>query len=288
MSLIYCPECGHEISTAAVACPSCGRPLSAPTARVPRVIVEREPKADSVPPWVIAPVVILGVLVLFGLIYLLTASDNSNSNLSVNVNASRPETARSSERSNSATSDVSSIPPSTTMPVTNTPGAGYPTSSQSVPGTSGSVPTSGTVLIDAKVATRSGSTQAVRNTRFYLLDKDIEAILSDADLEPIEGQSLTNSLALATADRERYGTFYREAMSALNDHIKYAGNTDTAGKAQLGSVKPDRYYLFGVVRTGEGFAMWNSPVSVIAGENAVNLTPAQLTPMPSGSALGDE
>ncbi len=288
MSLIYCPECGHEISTAAVACPSCGRPVTAPPSQIPRVVVEREPKTDSIPPWVIAPVVLLGVLVLFGLIYLVTSSNNdSNSNLSVNVNARRPDTARSTERTNTASSDVSTIPPAT-MPVTNTPGAGYPVPAQNVPGTSGSVPTSGTVLIDAKVSTRNGSTQGARNTRFYLLDKDLETILSDADIEPIEGQSMANSLALATADQARYGDFYRQAMSALKEHIKYTGSTDGAGKAQLGSVKPDMYYLFGVARTGEGFAMWNSSVSVIAGDNAVNLTPQQLTQMPTGSALGGE
>ncbi|MEQ1762810.1 MAG: zinc ribbon domain-containing protein [Pyrinomonadaceae bacterium] len=279
MSLIYCPECGHEISTAAVACPSCGRPISAPVNEIPRVVVERQPKTDSIPPWVIAPVVLLGVIVLFGLIYLITSGDDSNSNLSVNVNARQAETART----NTASSDVTSIPPST-MPVTNTPGAGYPVPSQNVPGSSGSIPQSGTVLIDAKVATRNGSTQGARNTRFYLLDKDLEAILSDADIEPIEGQSLANSLAIATADQARYGDFYRQAMSALKEHIKYTGSTDAAGKAQLGSVKPDMYYLFGVARTGEGFAMWNSSVSVIAGDNAVNLTPQQLTQMPTGSA----
>ncbi len=282
MSLIYCPECGHEISTAAVACPSCGRPVTAPASQIPRVIIDRQPKTDSIPPWVVAPVVILGVIVLFGLIYLVTSgNDDSNSNLSVNVNAQRTETARAT---NTASSDVSSIPPST-IPVTNTPGAGYPVSSQNVPGSSGTVPQSGTVLIDAKVANRNGSTQGARNTRFYLLDKDLEAILSDADLEPIEGQSLAGSLALATADQGRYGVFYRDAMSALKEHIKYMGSTDVAGKAQLGSVKPDQYFLFGVARTSEGFAMWNSSVSVIAGENAVNLTPQQLTQMPS--AVGE-
>lgn len=289
MSLIYCPECGHEISTAAVACPSCGRPVNVVPKEVPRVVVERQSRTDAIPPWVIAPVVLLGVLVLFALIYLFTADNDADSNLSVNVNASRAETARSSSRTNSASSDVSSIPPATTttVPVTNTPGAGYPVSSQTVPGTAATAPTSGTVVIDAKIATRGGSTQAARNTRFYLLDKDIESILTEADIEPISGQSLTNSLALAIADRGRYADFYRDAMSALNEHVKYAGNTDGSGKAQLGSVKPDRYYLFGVARTGEGFAIWSSSVSVIAGDNAVNLTPQQLTPMPTGSATGE-
>ncbi len=283
MSLIYCPECGHEISTAAVACPSCGRPVSAATTQVPRVVIERQPKTDSIPPWIIVPVILLGVLVLFGLIYIATAGDDPDSNLSVNANTRLDEAARSAQsRSNSSASDVSSTPPAT-MPVTNTPGADYPSRSQTVPATSGSVPQSGTVMIDAKVATRNGSTQAARNTRFYLLDKDIDSILSNAEVEPIEGQSLTNSLAIATADQARYAAFYQEAMSALREHIKYTGSTDGLGKAQLGSIKPDRYYLFGVARTGEGFAMWNSSVSVIAGENTMNLTPQQLIQMPSVS-----
>jgi hypothetical protein len=283
MSLIHCPECGHEISTAAVACPSCGRPVSARPVAVPRVVVEKEPRTDSIPPWVIAPVIIMGVLVLFGLIYLFTASDDdANANLSVNVNTRRTETARA------PVSTTESTVPATSIPVTNdTAPPSYPsTSSQSVPGSRVEAPqqTKGTVVIDAKVSTRSGSSQPVRNTRFYLLDKDVESILRDADLDPIEGQTLAASLAVATADQARYGQFYRDAMQAIKDHIKYSGSTDSSGKAQLGSVEPDSYYLFGVVRTGEGFAMWSSPVSVIAGDNAVNLTPQPLTQMPSRSS----
>ena len=280
MSLIHCPECGHEISTAAVACPSCGRPVSARPVAVPRVVVEKEPRTDSIPPWVIAPVIIMGVLVLFGLIYLFTASDDdANANLSVNVNARRTETARAPVTTTDSTVPASSIP------VTNDPAPpSYPsTSSQSVPGSRVEPPqaTRGTVVIDAKVSTRNGSSQPVRNTRFYLLDKDIESILSDAELDPIQGQTLAASLALATADQSSYGEFYRAAMQAIKDHIKYSGSTDSSGKAQLGSVEHDSYYLFGVVRTSEGFAMWSSPVSVIAGDNAVNLTPQPLTQMPS-------
>jgi len=280
MSLIYCPECGHEISTASVACVNCGRPISARPAEMPRVIVEREPKTESIPPWVIAPVIIMGVLVLFGLIYLFTAGDDdSNANLAVNVNARRNETARAPVTTTDTTVPASSIP------VAEAPGSAYPTNPQNVPGSRvDAPPAKGTVVIDAKVSTRTGSSQPVRNTRFYLLDKDVESILSDADLDPIEGQTLAGSLALATADQAQYGEFYRAAMQALKEHIKYAGSTDSMGKAQLGSVEPDSYYLFGVARTGEGFAMWSSPVSVIAGQNAVNLTPQPLTQMPSRSS----
>lgn len=277
MSLIYCPECGHEISTAAVACPGCGRPISKPGV-TPKIVVDHTPKRESIPPYVIVPVVILGVLVLFGLIYVFTRDgDDANSNLSVNVNARRP----------ASTQTVDSDTVTTTVPgssVTTAPMPSDPTSVTTVPGSQVNMPTNGTVLIDAKVQSRTGSPQAVRNARFYLLDKDVETILSDADVEPIEGQSMMASLGMSVADPSRYGSFYQEALRAMKDHIKYTGSTDSAGKAQLGSVKPDSYYLFGVTRAGDGFAIWNSPVSVTTGDNIMNLSPPEITQMPSANS----
>lgn len=281
MSLIYCPECGHEISNAAIACPNCGRPISTRPAPTPPLVVERKADPDSIPPWVIAPVILLGVLVAFGLIYLFMSGDSDrDAELSVNVNARRTTTSREDDRP--ATSSATTT---TSVPSSESSGTSYPTTTQNIPGSTGDVPqaTTGKVIIEAKVASATGRTEPVRNIRFYLLDKDVETILRDADLEPLEGRTLADSLALATAAQSRYAAFYREAMQALREHIKYTGSTDSMGKAQLGSVEPDSYYLFGVARTGEGFAMWSSQVSVIAGDNAVNLAPQTITRMPSGA-----
>lgn len=288
MSLIHCPECGHEISTAAVACPSCGRPITKPREGITPVVVEPKPDTSSIPPWVIAPVILLGVVVLFGLIYLFTSGSESNSDLSVNVNARGTRTASDRSRGDSDSASVTEAPPAGTYPAPEPPTVDYPVTPQTAPGSSVELPQDrkGTVVIQAKVASRSGSPKAAQNTKFYLLDEDVETVLRDAGLEPVDGRSLTSSLAVAIADQRRYGDFYRDAMKALKEHIRYTGSTDSNGKAQLGSVDPDNYYLFGVVRTSEGFAMWSSTVAVIAGENAVNLTPQPLTRMPSGT--GDE
>jgi hypothetical protein len=119
----------------------------------------------------------------------------------------------------------------------------------------------------------------VKNEKFYLLDKDLESILSEANLEPIEGQTLLNSFGLSVLYPERFGAFNRDALRAIKDHIKYAGTTDANGKAELGGIEPDSYYLFGITRSGRGFAIWSSPVSINAGQNALNLTPQRLTEM---------
>ena len=86
----------------------------------------------------------------------------------------------------------------------------------------------------------------------------------------------------------RYGEFHTKAMAAIKDHIKYAGTTDGSDKAQLGGVQPDSYYLFGVTKSREGFAVWSSPVSVIAGENLLNLSPQQLTEIRMEDYSGEE
>ena len=280
---MHCPECGHEISNSAVACPNCGRPIHAEPVVERKVVVARRPK--GVPTWAIATVGIMGVLLFFLLFVLWSRSDNedeANTRLRVNMNAQRSTRDTASTEPTTVTS-VPSAPssgsvtvPSTTMPSTETTVGG---SQVSIP----TQPTRGTAVIQAKVVTRNNSQQPVRGQRFYLLDKDIESILSEARIEPIEGNTLTGSLGLAAAMPDRYGDFQRRAMQAMRAHIKYAGTTDSNGKTQLGDIQPDSYYLFGVVRSGNGFAIWSSPVSIIPGQNILDLTPQRITEIDTGT-----
>ena len=267
MSLIYCPECGHEISAVAVACPNCGRPLSA------RPVIERTPvvatveRKDSVPNWVFIPLGIIGALLLIVFFVVMSRnSDDGSANLNVNVSARR--SAANADRASDIPASSTTLPPTTD------------TQTVTVPGSQTAVTTTkGSVVIDAKIAGRTGAPQPVKNEKFYLLDKDLEQILSEAGLEPIEGQTLVNSLGLSVLYPDRYDEFNRAALRAIKDHIKYAGTTDANGKAELGGIEPNTYYLFGVTRSGRGFAIWSSPVSVNAGLNALNLTPQRLNEM---------
>ncbi len=272
MSMIYCPECGHEISNAAVACPNCGRPLSAARPVIERTaVVAPVERRDGVPNWIFIPLGVIGAALLIVFFVVMSRnSEDANSNLAVNVSARR--SAQDVNRT-----DTSSIP-TTTVPSTTTE-----TQTVTVPGAQTDVtaaaPSKGSVVIDAKVASRTGSPQPVRNEKFYLLDKDLESILSEAGLEPIEGQTLMNSLGLSVLYPDRFDNFNRDALRAIRSHIKYAGTTDSSGKAQLGGIEPDNYYLFAVTKSGRGFAIWSSPVSINAGENALNLTPQRVTEM---------
>jgi hypothetical protein len=227
---------------------------------------------DGVPKWIFIPLGIIGAILLFVVFTFMSRnSEDANSNLNVNVSARRSTTTANTDRTTDIPPSTVNVPPSTdSQTVTTVPGS---QTSVNLP------PNKGSVTIDAKIASRTGAPQAVKNEKFYLLDKDLEMILSEADLEPIEGQSLTNSLGLSVLYPDRFAEFNRDALRAIKGHIKYAGTTDANGKAEMGGIEPNSYYLFGVTRSGKGFAIWSSPVSIIAGQNALNLTPQQLTEM---------
>ncbi len=278
MALVVCPECGSEISDAAVACPTCGRPLRTIPVVKEVVPVNRE---GTDPKWVVIPIaVIAGVVLLFLFFFMRSGEDDANVNLKVNAsrNGSSRDVARSDSTVDSAPGSVSTVPGSSTT--VNPPVASdvNPPSTSTVPGTSTGVsaPQKGTVTVDAKIATRNGSAP-VRNARFYLLDKDVDLILTEARVEPIEGQTLMSSLGLAAAFPNRYGDFQRRAMAAIRNHVKASATSSSAGKAEFSNVEPNMYYLFAVTSNSEGFALWSSPVTIQAGSNVLNLTPQPLT-----------
>lgn len=274
MSLINCPECGHEVSTLAVECPNCGRPAHIP---VNETVIATPVRRETFPSWVFIPLGIFGVMLLLVVFFALSRNEQENAN-SVNINISSKRAAANMERESRPAS-----PPTTTTSSSydssvssSVPSAPPPTTYTTVPGSGGEKSDRGVVALEAKVTTSSGAQQAVRNEKFYLLDKDLESILRDADLESIEGESLTNSLGLAVMYPDKYADFRRDALAAINRHIKYSMQTDGSGKAQTGNIDPDNYYLFGVTRTANGYAVWSSPVNISAGQNALNLSPQPL------------
>ncbi|MEK7723629.1 MAG: zinc ribbon domain-containing protein [Acidobacteriota bacterium] len=283
MSLIICPECGHELSTNAVACPNCGYAFEVKTQVVTRKFVEPESK-ENLPKWILIPAVtIVAILMIIIFVLLRNNSDTANTR---NVNVDLTKAKSTPINRETTVREVESNPPSqiivpsnpTTVNPPSQPVTTVPSSQQTVPSSpaeSVKEPDKGMVKIEAKVSNSNGSIQTVRNEKIYLLDEDIETILSKANLEPIESNSLLNSFGLSVMYPERYGEFNRKSLEAIKKHIKYSGLTDTMGKAAIKDVKPESYYLFGITKSKTGFAVWSSPVSINTGENILNLSPAK-------------
>lgn len=277
MSLVNCPECGHEISTSAINCPNCGRPIIRPVAHPDTVVRAIPRERDRFPAWVFIPLGILGVLLLIVFFVMMNRNNDDAGNVNVNISARRSTTdSRNTGTTGRTESQVVTVPPATDTQTVTVPSSQQMPPSQTTTTVSDVPASKGTVQLNAKIAAGTGQPQAVRNEKFYLLDKDLDLILSEAGLEPIEGQNLMNSFGLSVLYPDRYGDFHRNALTAINRHIKYSTLTDGTGKAQIKGIEPDSYYLFGVTKTGKGFAVWSSQVTVNGGENILNLSPQRL------------
>ncbi|MEJ7863396.1 MAG: zinc ribbon domain-containing protein [Pyrinomonadaceae bacterium] len=286
MSLMICPECAHEVSSSAATCPNCGHPFATPVIQRKVIVNEVVPERDGFPKWAFIPLGILGALLLFVLFAFMRNNDDDQKNINVKIGST--QTADNSRETTTRTT-TSGAPNEIVVPPSSQPGQVYvPQSSTSIPPPSQSttiqsvppetiVSDKGTVKIEAKLAGRTGGSQPVGKENFYLLDKDLQSILSEADIDDEEGQGLTNAFGLSIVYPSKYSETRKKALDAINKHIIYKTLTDSGGKAQIKDVKPDSYYLYGITKSGNGFAIWSSPVTIQAGDNSLVLPPARLT-----------
>jgi hypothetical protein len=286
MSLITCPDCGNQVSTDAVACPNCGRPL-APVVVEPipqrEVIIQEVAPEKSFPPWAIALIVLLGAGLLFALFMMLRGNndDANNRNLSVNVAQREPVNSRSTRVETGSSTTGVTVPPNTSMPSQSSQVTVPPSQTTSVTtpetrtATADNVPVDKSSLtIDAKIQGTTGAPRPVQKETFYLLDKDLESILREADIDDEEGQGLVNAFGMSVVYPDKYADTKRKALAEINKHIVAKTLTDAQGKAKFPDVKPDSYYLFGITKTREGFSVWNNPITLSEGATNLNLTPS--------------
>lgn len=277
--MINCPECGKEVSNTAVACPNCGHPLAPPTLEERTVIREVPPpviERDAFPKWIFVPLAILGALLIFLLFALFRQEEDNKSNINVDISAKRPTSINSDTTTRSEPNQIN-VPPSSSDPTISTaPQTSSDTSITQVPAEVEKTDR-GTLSIEAKVSDRTGATKPVKAEKFYLLDEDLESILSDANIKPVNGQTLRNSFGLSVLYPDRYGDINKKALDEINKHIKYDVLTDSGGKAQMKDIKPDSYYLFAITKTAKGFAIWSSRIVINPGQNILNLSPERMT-----------
>lgn len=278
MSLINCPECGNECAADAVSCPKCGHPFVKPVVAQPkpRVIVQEVEREDSFPKWIFVPLGLLGVIILFGIFYLLKKDDNADQR-NINVNLATARTPLTTTTTPTTTTVVGStpnqiiVPPTTSQPSTITTTTLPPSSTTTV--VEPTPPTKAVVNVEAQIATRNGTPVPVSREKFYLLDKDLESILAEANIDDETGQGLVNAFGMSVYNPGKYRATNQKALAAIKRHIIYSTLTDATGKAELKDIKPSSYYLFGVHKTPNGFAVWSSPVSVNAGQNSLVIPP---------------
>jgi hypothetical protein len=135
--MILCPDCGHEVSTAATACPNCGHPFAKPVIER-KVVVADVPRKEGIPTWVFAVLGILGVLVLFILFAVMSRNNDDEANRTVNVSLAANRSAdntRDTAAASRATTDTQTltVPPTTGSQSITVPSTTAPSSVTTVP-----------------------------------------------------------------------------------------------------------------------------------------------------------
>ena len=284
--MILCPECSHEVSNTAVACPNCGHPMSPPVVQtetfirdVPPPVIERE----TFPRWIFIPLGVLGFLLVLVIFLLMRDGQEDQQNINVKLrtgqtgvsetNRTISQTTAPNEVTVPATTQTETVTVPRSNDTTATVNPPQTSSVTNVPADTAQVPSQGKVNVELKVKDRrTNKPRAVSAEKVYLLDKSLDAILREADLQNTTGQSLTQAFGLSVVYPDRYGDLNSKALSAINKHIKYDTITDGGGKAEISGVEPKNYYLFAITQTDGGFALWNSSITIKPGDNVLNLS----------------
>jgi hypothetical protein len=141
--------------------------------------------------------------------------------------------------------------------------------------------------IEAGLIYKSGDVKPVARTTFYLLDKGLGEILSEAGLKASDSTRLnlppdmaSNSpenlcfmwkLAASSTYDEKSKSFMQRAEEAMKPHLIQTVMTDFSGKAQFAPVTPGTYFVVGHYKPDRDSAAWSVKVELKSGQNSVTL-----------------
>jgi hypothetical protein len=141
-----------------------------------------------------------------------------------------------------------------------------------------SAPASGDAVlaVTAAAPTPAGGTTPVAGKTFLLLNAELTGILTAGGFQPTQGRSLLRTLAHC----QNTDPNCQKGSMALLGHVVGVATSDASGKAGFAGVAPGSYYLMAAAESGGQPILWNLKVELKPGQNALLLTPRNLTPIP--------
>lgn len=131
------------------------------------------------------------------------------------------------------------------------------------------------LAIEAALIYNYGGVQPVASETFYLLDESAETILSNAKMQKFSsGLSFLDNYAFALQGAgltTQYTNYALKATAAIKSHIALEFSTDLSGKVVVDSPKTGKFWIFGIVKTRGGHAIWDYPITIQDGDNKVIL-----------------
>ncbi|MGA2552732.1 MAG: hypothetical protein ABSF50_21525 [Burkholderiaceae bacterium] len=152
--------------------------------------------------------------------------------------------------------------------------AGSGTRSASAP-----IPANGAAPDTARASDPGGVlaiTSPLHGGDLFLLRHDIDVLLTNAGVKPSAGATASMTWHAACETR---APACLQGISAMRADNAILVKTDAGGHAQTAPLPAGRYYVFGAVQVSNRAMMWNVPVDLKSGTNAVTLDQRNLSPL---------
>ena len=202
---------------------------------------------------------------------------NDGSTIKVSVPS---ETFSTPRRSRPSTSGTFSSPRTSTLPArTPYPGArplgGIVPKNPSVTPFVQNIPKGDASLqLSAQVQFLNNKNRPAGYTEFFLLQQDFESVMKSSRIRIPSGQDIDSFGELWARSVQR-GYRFPGVAAAIRNALASSSlariKTNSVGRANLGNLKPGKYFVIGASTLGQVGVVWSKPVSLSAGSNALSL-----------------
>jgi len=128
--------------------------------------------------------------------------------------------------------------------------------------------------LSAQVQFLNNKNRPAGYTEFFLLQQDFDSIMNSSRIRIPAGQNI-GSFAELWARSVQRGYRFPGVAAAIRNALASASlariKTNSVGRANLGNLKPGKYFVVGASTLGQVGVVWSKPVSLSAGSNGLSL-----------------
>ena len=204
---------------------------------------------------------------------------NDGSTIKVSVPSETFPTTRRSRPSTTGTfssprTSASTLPARTPYPGSRPLGGIVPTNPSVTPFVQNIPKGDASLQLSAQVQFLNNKNRPAGYTEFFLLQQDFESVMKSSRIRIPSGQGIDSFGELWARSVQR-GYRFPGVAAAIRNALASSSlariKTNSVGRANLGNLKPGKYFVIGASTLGQVGVVWSKPVSLSAGSNALSL-----------------
>jgi predicted RNase H-like nuclease (RuvC/YqgF family) len=202
---------------------------------------------------------------------------NDGSTIKVSVPSETFPTTRRSRPSTSGTFSprrTSTLPSRTLYPGARPLGGIVPKNPSVTPFVQNIPKGDASLQLSAQVQFLNNKNRPAGYTEFFLLQQDFESVMKSSRIRIPSGQDIDSFGELWARSVQR-GYRFPGVAAAIRNALASSSlariKTNSVGRANLGNLKPGKYFVIGASTLGQVGVVWSKPISLSAGSNALSL-----------------